>query len=82
MLPDNDILTYKLMDMGLKSDNPWGRLGRLMVCNPDYVIYLTRLLVPDWLGSVKLCLPKVLNHGRSLGMMNAYLRTDIGIHHE
>ena len=82
MLPDNDILTYKLMDMGLKSDNPWGLLGRLMVCNPDYVIYLTRLLVPDWLGSVKLCLPKVLNHGRSLGMMNAYLRTDIGIHHE
>jgi hypothetical protein len=47
MLPDNDILTYKLMDMGLKSDNPWGLLGRLMVCNPDYVIYLTRLLVPE-----------------------------------
>ena len=52
--------------MGLKSDNPCGRLGRLMICNPDNVIYLTRLLVPDWLGSVKLCLPKVLNHGRSL----------------
>jgi hypothetical protein len=48
---------FDAMDMGLKCDNPWGHLGRLVVCNPDYIIYLTCLLVPDWLGSVKLCLP-------------------------
>jgi hypothetical protein len=29
-----------------------------MICNPNNVIYLTRLLVPHWLGSVKL-LPSV-----------------------
>jgi hypothetical protein len=69
------------MDMGLKCDNPWGRLGRLVICNPDYIIYLTCLLVPDWLGSVKLCLPWVLNHGRSLGMVNAYLCAEKGINH-